>query len=471
MAPPDRRVTPPARPRKATTFVVRIWQVRKFAGKTGTTYRVRWMVGGEQKGRSFATRALADRFRSELVAATNRGELFDVESGLPVSQVPADRTVRWWDWALTFTELKWDTLAPTSRRSITDALTQITLGLCVDGSGRPTEAELRHAMLSWAFVVPRRLQGPPPDDLAAVVSWLGRNTVSMADLDDAALVRSVLDRMTKRLDGTPVAATTIARRRAAFFNALEFAVERELIPANPLRRVRWKAPKVSGAVDPVSVVNPSQARALLQRVGEVPKGDRLVAMFGCMYYAAARPGEAIELRLSNLQLPDQAGEWGWLRLSHNNPSVPGAFSDGGRREFRQLKHRAVGDIRMVPCAPALVELLKRHLDRFGAADDGRLFRGPLGGTIRDEEYLGVWRAAREAALTPAEQKSPLAARPYDLRHACVSTWLAADVDSTQVANWAGHSVAVLHRVYAHVVSGREDVALGRISLVLGEGTS
>jgi integrase len=43
------------------------------------------------------------------------------------------------------------------------------------------------------------------------------------------------------------------------------------------------------------------------------------------------------------------------------------------------------------------------------------------------------------ALTPAEAASPLAARPYDLRHAAVSTWLNAGVPSTQVAQWAGHS--------------------------------
>lgn len=57
---------------------------------------------------------------------------------------------------------------------------------------------------------------------------------------------------------------------------------------------------------------------------------------------------------------------------------------------------------------------------------------------------------------------PLAARPYDLRHARVSTWLEAGVPSTQVAAWAGHSVAVLHRVYAATLDGREDHAQHRI---------
>jgi hypothetical protein len=45
--------------------------------------------------------------------------------------------------------------------------------------------------------------------------------------------------------------------------------------------------------------------------------------------------------------------------------------------------------------------------------------------------------ARQLALTPAEQASPPARRPHDLRHACLSTWLNGGVYSTQVAEWPG----------------------------------
>lgn len=63
-------------------------------------------------------------------------------------------------------------------------------------------------------------------------------------------------------------------------------------------------------------------------------------------------------------------------------------------------------------------------------------------------------------------QSVLAKRPYDLRHACVSTWLAAGVPSTQVAEWAGHSVDVLHRIYAKILAGQEASARERIERVL-----
>lgn len=70
-------------------------------------------------------------------------------------------------------------------------------------------------------------------------------------------------------------------------------------------------------------------------------------------------------------------------------------------------------------------------------------------------------------LTEAEYASPLARRPYDLRHACVLTWLAAGVPSSQCAEWAGHSVAVLHQIYAKVIAGLEAAAHRRIEEALG----
>ena len=59
------------------------------------------------------------------------------------------------------------------------------------------------------------------------------------------------------------------------------------------------------------------------------------------------------------------------------------------------------------------------------------------------------------ALSDTDYTSPLARRPYDLRHAAVSLWLNAGVPATQVAEWAGHSVNVLLRVYATCIVGQD----------------
>jgi hypothetical protein len=53
-----------------------------------------------------------------------------------------------------------------------------------------------------------------------------------------------------------------------------------------------------------------------------------------------------------------------------------------------------------------------------------------------------------------------------LRHAAVSTWLNGGVTPAQVAEWAGHSVDVLLKVYAKCINGQETVARRRVENAL-----
>ena len=157
---------------------------------------------------------------------------------------------------------------------------------------------------------------------------------------------------------------------------------------------------------------------------------------------------------------------------HLRSATPDAGSewtdDGSPRERRQLKHRAEGDCRIVPAHPELTRLLRAHLKDFGTAPDARLFGGIRGGELPTITYRRSWIKARRMALTAAEQASPLARRPYDLRHACLSTWLNGGVYPTQVAEWAGHGVDVLLRIYAKCVVGQDELAKRRISEALGQ---
>ena len=95
-----------------------------------------------------------------------------------------------------------------------------------------------------------------------------------------------LDALTVRLDGGHAAATTIARKRAVFHDALDYAVELGLLPANPVGQVRWTAPKAAAAVNPQTVASPAQVRAILAEVARLR--PELTAFFGCLYYAALR---------------------------------------------------------------------------------------------------------------------------------------------------------------------------------------
>ncbi|MER7702809.1 hypothetical protein ABTX81_07935 [Kitasatospora sp. NPDC097605] len=78
--------------------------------------------------------------------------------------------------------------------------------------------------------------------------------------------------------------------------------------------------------------------------------------------------------------------------------------------------------------------------------------------VQESGYGVVWAAARAEGLSPDEQATPLAKRPYDGRHAGISLWLASGVAPTECARRAGHSIAVLLRVYAKCIHGDEEHA-------------
>ena len=274
-----------------------------------------------------------------------------------------------------------------------------------------------------------------------------------------------MDALTLRLDGGAAAATTIARKRSVFYNALQYAVDLEELTVNPIDMVKaWKPPKVREVVDRRVVVNPLQAPELLTAVtyvGRLDRGRHLRGFFACLYLGGLRPAEALGLRKQDCHLPESG--WGRLILARSKPQANKKWTDNGQaHDDRGLKHRADDEGRPVPIPPELVAILREHIDEFGAHEDGRLFRTSRGGVISIGTYCEAWKTARAFALAPEQFVSPLAARPYDLRHAAVSLWLNAGVAAHDVAERAGHGVDVLLKVYAKCIDGGVEVANRRI---------
>lgn len=321
---------------------------------------------------------------------------------------------------------------------------------------------MRETLYRWAFN-PLADLAEARDEIRETLQWLERVSLKVSALSDSRLVRQALDACALTIDGRAAAATTARRKRAVFYNALRYAIELDLLPANPIDKIQWTVPAVAQTVDRRVVANPVQVSVLLDAVGKLEGiGPRLVAFFACLYYAALRPSEAAALRKQDCYLPAEG--WGRLELSRTAPHAGSAWTDDrNTREERGLKRRARNATRSVPIPPQLVALLTKHLDEFGTATDGRLFRGMSDGPLAETRYGAVWRRARKLALTPDQFESRLAARPYDLRHAGVSLWLNAGTPPTEVAARAGHSVAVLLRVYAACLDGEDESINSRIA--------
>jgi integrase len=211
----------------------------------------------------------------------------------------------------------------------------VTPALVRDTPGRPDPALLRRALREYELP-PASRQLPRSPDVATAVRWLEKASLPLADLTDAAVVRPALDALALRMDGHAAAATTSRRRRSVFYNVLQYAMDLELLDYNPVDklRVRTTRCKVVTEVDRRVVVNHRQARELFVAVTYVGRrgkngrrGERLRAFFACLYYAALRPGEALDLRETNCKLPDSG--WGLITVESSRPTAGKRYTDSG----------------------------------------------------------------------------------------------------------------------------------------------
>jgi integrase len=448
---------------------VRIWTTQNRKGRP-KPYQVRWAVDGKPFYASYRTSAHAELFRGNLIAAANRGEHFDTETGLPLSMQPEPEALTWYEFARLYAEMKWPGAAANTRKNTAAALAGVTTALIVESrkSAKAPDAKvIRRALTHWAFRPAERSEAPTAD-VAAALEWVADHSRPVSDLNDLDVVRHVLRCIGLRLDGRAARPSSSQRIRAVLHNALEYAVEKGALPQNPIDKIGWRAPRLTRQVDPRVVVSPQQARELLTAVTYVgtwehQRGRLLMPFFATLYFAALRPEEAVELRLQDCDLPAEGA--GLLTLNEVSTRAGSAWTDDGRKhEQRGLKHRARGEVRLVPISPELVRILRAYIDEFGTAEGGRLFRSPNGGRLDSTRYLDVWHKARGLAFPPGLAASPLARRPYDLRHAAVSLWLNSGVPAADVA---GHSVAVLLDTYYKCIHGQREQMVQRIIDALG----
>lgn len=441
------------------SFDVRIWAIRSDKRAKKPTYEVRWFVAGEKFTERFRTKGLAESFRSKLVVAAKDGEPFDKVSGLPASMEEKKSPLAWFAFSRTYAASKWPFASANHRDSISETLTRTTMVLLTERPGRPDDDTLRRALRGWAFV-PESRWTDQSVEVKNALHWIARASRPVTDLADASVMRAVLDGIALKLDGTRAAAETVRRKRSVLYGALGRAVEEGILAEHPIDAIKYVGPKISKQVDSRVVVNPQQAHELFVAVSYVggyrrARGRRLVAFFGCMYYAGLRPAEVVGLKEVDCTLPEEG--WGLLVVHKTRPTAGKRWTDSGEtHDDRGLKGRPEDETRLVPIPPVLVRLLRDHLAMFPNAGDGRVFGNERGGVVGSSTYSRAWDEARKLALTPAQVDSPLAGEPYDLRHAALSSWLNAGMDPAEVARRAGNSVEVLMSRYAKCMDGREE---------------
>jgi integrase len=452
---------PPRRGGVTTTLKVTFGEIQKKTSRR-RPYGVRWYTNSQEHSEWFLTKPLAERRRSDLMQAARRGEAFDVDTGLPESELTKVNSRTLLKVAQDFIDAEWDSHRPNTRRSYVDCLAHAVANFAHDDYNRPPEAVLRKALTLYLLPTPERENPPTDEQIVAAASWITKTSRPIQELASKREVAAVLKALSKNVNGSRATASTIQTRRSAFRQALDSAVDVEL-KANPLAAVKYEYEKRVEEVDTRVVVNPTQARQLLAAVTYAKSFEYLYGYFASIYFAALRPAEANRLRETDCNLP--ATGWGEIVLEKTIAYCSTRYSNTAATwEEGNLKRRGRGAIRQVPIPPELVAILRDHIAQFGTSEDGRLFHSRRTGLpIYGNLAMIAWRKARKIGLSPAQHASPLARVPYDLRHAAVSTWLAAGVPPQEVAKRAGHTVAVLLKVYAKCLDGEHDITNRRIS--------
>ena len=294
------------------------------------------------------------------------------------------------------------------------------------------------------------------------------------------MVCDVLDALAVRLDGKPASPEYFSRRRRVLHKCLGYAVRKKRLAANPLSKANlpegWTAPaKPDDTLDPRAVGSPELVATMLNACAHHRQTAR-PALPALLRLHVLRPDAALRSRRPHPEpaatCPNKAGA---TSPSPTPAPPPGSAytDDGAVHEHRGLKGRTKGSrptarrpARKVPIPPQLVTLLRDHIQAYGTAPDGRLFRSEtrhppaalhlVAGLAESPRRLPHPRAARH---TPDET----ALRPAPLRHHLAARLRRPDA---QVAAWAGHSVEMLRRVYAGCAQGLEGIWITRMDQTL-----
>ena len=419
---------------------VRIWALQRRPNRR--PWLVRWVVDGDEHSKSFRTQPEADRRRSRLLVAQQDGEWFDPRTGEPESWAPGAHHMALYEWARQWVADEWQTWAPRTRRSQLEALARF-LPLVVDAKAPDPPTGLRaHLMTALA-------PDANPGGNADAEGWLARWGLSLGELDEE-LLADVNRRLGIGNEGQQLAASTTGRYRKVAHSCVRRAVELKKLPVDPWPptpkgRANRKAERQRRAVDVRRLPDQATRAAILAAIPSHQPGSRKYqAMTAVTYYAGLRPSEVIFLRPRALHLPAEG--WGTIHVVE---------ADDGWDEPADPK---TGE-RTVPIPPVLVAMLRAWIDEHRLRPDDLLFRTRNGRRPTESNWN---RALKRACATVG--CGPL--KPYDGRHACATTWLAAGVPLGEVAPRLGHNVETLVSYYVGALQGDDDVANKRIGAVL-----
>ena len=248
---------------------------------------------------------------------------------------------------------------------------------------------------------------------------IGRDPMQVGPNDLAQFITELADGREGR---PPVAPATLQRKIACLRSFYRHLRREQLLDSDPTSELR--APRSRGRL-PKVLTRDEVAHLLAQPRGGSPAAVRDRALLETMYACGLRASEAINLRLSDIDL-----EAGIVRARGK-----------GSKE------------RIVPIGSKAIETLQTYLQQVrprlvGLRDEQRVFVNLRGGGLsRQGLYKIVQRHARSAGLDAKMS-------PHTLRHTFATHLLAGGCDLRSLQEMLGHADIGTTQIYTHLSADR-----------------
>jgi len=215
----------------------------------------------------------------------------------------------------------------------------------------------------------------------------------------------------------------------AFFN---FCVDESLIPENPTENI----PLPKAHRPEPDALTEEETQRFFQAVVETSRPcnvDRNLALAGLLCVLCLRVSEALSIKLSDLDLPENpnAENWGTVRL----------LRKGGKEMI-------------LPLSEDIYELLRRWLDQRPECGTDHVFVSLHGKRMSARQaYTIVARALRHAGIVKRSMG------PHLLRHTGASQLIADGMDIRTMQHLLGHSSLVTTSRYVHWIGNMRSIRL------------
>ena len=287
---------------------------------------------------------------------------------------------------------------------------------------RPDQRELHTALYQHAFN-PARPAGPGGSTCwRRSWCWAQQASLPVGCLSEPAVLRSAVEALTLRLDGSRAAANTIIRKRAVLHGALGYAAEAGLLPNNPLDTIGWQVPRSSAALDPWWWRAPPRSAHCWTRLpGPGWSSPPSSAACTTPRFARRKPSPCASLTAHHLPGPGM----GMLRLSAatprtaspHGPTAAPAMSSADSSTGRTGRSGWSQSPRFSPPCSAPTSRPTAAHPTAGCSGE------PAAGRSANRSTAVPGTPPVPSPSGPNSPPAGIARRPYDLRHAALSLWL------------------------------------------------